>query len=270
MNNATGRNGSPVSSKKPRLGPAIFVERTLRKKASRRLRESTPGATNIAQQPLVEAPGTSSEPVKQQEEQTEGKTFKRPGVANRKRGAQENPIRTPLPDSLSNRHGEDMSRITADMNEWVINEIGASLESMDQEAKATQNSRFRPKAPTQRFRDRHPGISAQPEPTTPSNAPAVDTMSIDGSDDDADSDDWIIEEYIRIPVKSMAIDVSASDIGVLVLDGEEATALFYGPENDEDDEYAEDDEDENGKYLLARGDSGAMPRKLDIVLCLQS
>jgi hypothetical protein len=148
-------------------------------------------------------------------------------------------------------HEEDMTKIADDLNKWVIGEIGANLESMDQERrKAQSTSHFRPKAPAQRYRQRHPETASSSTAVGAGNAMDVDDQNVsDASEEEGDGDDWIIEEYIRIPLKAMAQDISPSDVGVIVLDGEEATALFYGPENDSDDDFAEDDEDENGKSI---------------------
>jgi hypothetical protein len=138
---------------------------------------------------------------------------------------------------------EDMSKRADDMNQWVLNEIGANLHEMEVEKKQAERPRFRPKAPAKRFAERHPELAAPKQPN-----PEDDSVMRDISDEEAeDDDDWIIEEYIRVPAKSMAIDVSAADIGVIVFDGDEDSTLFFGDDYDEDDDYAEDDEDENGK-----------------------
>jgi hypothetical protein len=65
-------------------------------------------------------------------------------------------------------------------------------------------------------------------------------------EEDEEDEDWVIEEYIRIPASYMAVDVSPTEVGVLVLDEDQDSSFFFGPEQDDDDEWAEDEEDENG------------------------
>lgn len=134
-----------------------------------------------------------------------------------------------------------MSRMAADMNDWVMREIGANLDEMEQEKRKAERTRFKPKAPAKRYRERHP--STVSNPLAPSNE--VD-MAVSDMSDVENEDDWVLEEYVRIPAHAMKIDVAPTDVGVLVLDGEEDSNLFFGPERDEDEELDEDDEDENG------------------------
>ena len=174
--------------------------------------------------------------------------FKKPGTTRAKSTQQEAPTRAPLPDTFANPQNEDMNKRADDMNQWVLNEIGANLHEMEVEKKKAERPRFRPKAPAKRFAERHPELAA----STQSNL-ENDSVMRDISDEEAeDDDDWIIEEYVRVPARSMAVDVSAADIGVLVFDGDEDSTLFFGDDYDEDDDYAEDDEDENGKLRSQR------------------
>jgi hypothetical protein len=138
-----------------------------------------------------------------------------------------------------NRHDEDMDKIANDMNAWVLNELGANLHSMEHDNKPL---RFKPKSPAKRFHERHPEMSP-----SQSSAISTDTMMSDLSDEEGDDEDWIIEEYVRIPANSVALDVAPADVGILVLENEEESLLFFGSAQDEDDELGEDDEDENGK-----------------------
>lgn len=136
-----------------------------------------------------------------------------------------------------------MDKIAADMNQWVLHEIGANLQQMETDRKAQQDRlKYRPKAPAKRYQERHPDQA----PSTPVDQGKDTPMTDDVSEDDGDDSDWVIDEYVRIPAASMAVDVSPGDVGVLVLDGEGDDTLFFGPENDEEDNYLEDDEDENG------------------------
>lgn len=232
----------PGSSKRASYGPTIFIERTGRKKiiprSSRQSLVIKDAHAIITQDHQQEMETTPDEPIEQ-------KHLKKPGVARRRDPSQETPARAPLPQSLTDRNADDMDKITADMNQWVLNEIGANLHAMEVERKQAEKPRFRPKAPEKRYQERHPEIAAA---STPPVEESGDTPMADASEEEGDDEDWIIEEYVRIPAHSMGLNVVPSDIGILVLSGEEESQLFYGSPQDEDDEYAEDDEDENGKY----------------------
>lgn len=249
----TARSGV---SKKPKTGPAIFVEKTRKKTVPKQTNDRRVASTATTSSALSHT-GTP-EP-----ESTDGthttRSLKKPGAASRIRVSKDATTRAPLPEMLASHHEEDMKKIADDLNKWVIDEIGANLESMEQEKRQTKpTSPFRPKAPAQRYRERHPQAMAGTDVTPISSAMDTDEHhASDATEDEEDDDDWVIEEYIRIPVKAMAQDVLPTDVGVLVLDGDEATALFYGPENDSDDDFAEDDEDENGKSTLAAPPPGA-------------
>ena len=133
--------------------------------------------------------------------------------------------------------------MAADMNDWVMKEIGANLQEMEQEKQRT--TRFKPKAPAKRYQERHPEAATS---NTESND--VDMTTGDMSDME-DDDDWVIEEYVRIPAHAMTVNVAPTDVGVLVLDGKEESNLFFGPDRDEDEELDEDEEDENGESLYS-------------------
>lgn len=212
--------------KKDRNGPTVFVERTRRKLAPKPRRSLAPHA-------LLQSANESDE-VQQRD-------LKRPGVA-KKTPNEATETKTALPESLTNRANEDMSKITADMNDWVLREVGANLAQMDEDRKAEQRTptRFKPKAPVKRYQERHPATAG--EDTEMSNTGTPTELS-----DEDDDEDWIIEEYVRVPANYMAVDVNPSDIGVLVLEGDEDAMLFYGSLNDDDDELAEDEEDENAE-----------------------
>ncbi|PTB67436.1 hypothetical protein BBK36DRAFT_3448 [Trichoderma citrinoviride] len=228
-------------SKHARHGPTIFVERTGRKKIIPR---SSRQSLVIRDAQAVITKGPSQEVVATSDEHIEQRHLKKPGIAKRRDPSQEPPARHPLPQSLINRHTEDMDKITADMNQWVLDEIGANLHAMEVEKKQAEKPRFRPKAPEKRYQERHPAVAVAPD--SPAGETA-DTPMADASEEEGDDADWIIEEYVRIPAHTMDVNVLPSDVGLLVLDGEEENMLFYGPPQDEDDEYAEDDEDENAE-----------------------
>lgn len=245
--NTSQNLGSGGVSKKNRYSPAVFVE-SARKKMIPKTRRSLAAG----QSPAKVESRTSIPDATPEETMVEQRQLKRPGIAAGKaRPAattttteQQPSIGTPLPESLMNRHNEDMEKIANDMNRWVLNELGANLQSMEQENRPL---RFKPKSPAKRYHERHPELAVQ----TPTGQ-IYDAMS-DLSDDDGDDDDddeWITEEYVRIPAHSVAQDVLPTDVGILVLDEGEKSMLFFGSPLDEDDELEEDEENENGKSNL--------------------
>ncbi|EJP66860.1 uncharacterized protein BBA_04153 [Beauveria bassiana ARSEF 2860] len=264
---AAGSGGAAGAvSKRDRYGtPTLFVERSRRKKLAPKPRRSMVS---------LQSPDGDAAAAKD----VEVKALKRPGVARRAREAAKTKAAStdddggdtaakpttssattatanPLPPSLTNRAAEDMRRITADMNEWVMREMGANLQSMEEERKRVaaaaplaSPSRFRPKAPAQRYHERHPEVPAPGSPAATATDVEGDTNMTDASEEeDGDDDDWVIEEYVRIPANSVALDVAPSDVGFLVLDGEEESLLFFGSQNDEDEDWDEDEEDENAE-----------------------
>ncbi|ATY60897.1 Transcription factor Iwr1 [Cordyceps militaris] len=232
--------------------PTLFVERVRRKKLAPKPRRSMLALDEAAK----ESRGV------------ETRDLKRPGVVAKRareaaRIATPPPLPTedeapkpkaaaanPLPPSQTNRGAEDMSKIAADMNDWVMREMGANLQSMEAERQKAARpplspSRFKPRAPAKRYHERHP---EPPAPGPTATDLEGDTNMTDASEDeDGDEDEWVIEEYVRVPANSVALDLSPADVGFLVLDGEEESLLFFGAQNDEDEDWDEDEEDENAE-----------------------
>lgn len=237
-------------NKRPRYGPAVFVERSRAKASQRasRVRESIKESVSLPTGQRI--PGvtmsadSTSEAAPQNEQPQQERRLKKPAARSR----QPSPLpdansRTPLPASVMNPHKQDISKMAADMNDWVMKEIGANLEEMEKEKQKT--SRFKPKVPAKRYQERHPEVVTGNAETND-----VDMATGDVSDME-DDDDWVIEEYVRIPAHAMTVNVAPTDVGVLVLDGKEESNLFFGPERDEDEELDEDEEDENGESLYS-------------------
>lgn len=249
---------SGAISKKTKHKSTVFVESTRKKLKSRRRR-------NLAVSPSPEqvASRAITPDVPPEETVVEQRQLKKPGVSRKPGSAatSQNPLnRTPLPDLSASRLEEDLDKITNDMNQWVLNELGANLQRMESDR---QPLRFKPKSPAKRFHERHPELAAQTPAKSQGDAAAneVDGNEDDEDDEDDDDDDdeddenndgkWLYDEYVRIPAHSVAVDVPSTEVGILVLGEEEESVLFFGSALDEDDELGEDDEDENGKSAHA-------------------
>ncbi|KAK7404195.1 hypothetical protein QQX98_010037 [Neonectria punicea] len=235
MPTARTTTGSGVS-KKVRYGPAVFVERS-RAKATKRASRATASSRQSPSTTPEQRDQTAENP---QASPLETQRLKKPGIRSRSRSPLDPGHRAPLPASVMTPHSQDMSKVAADMNDWVMKEIGANLHSMEQERQKSEQAKFKPKAPAQRYQERHPGA------THDAGEPAEMDMAMSDVSDPDDEDEWVIEEYIRIPAHAMTVGVAPTDVGLLVLDGKEDSSLFFGPEDDDDDDDL-DDEDENAE-----------------------
>jgi hypothetical protein len=100
------------------------------------------------------------------------------------------------------------------------------------------SSKFKPKVPAQRYRDRHPETAA------PSVVKEADQEQTD------DDGDFVIDTYVRMPAEDVPVG-EKNHIGYIVLEDQPDIDEFYEDEdmeNEDDEEYDEDDE--NGEYLL--------------------
>ncbi|KAI6772124.1 hypothetical protein HG530_003082 [Fusarium avenaceum] len=246
MASGTAQPSTTGLTKKPRYGPAVFVERS-RAKASQRASKVLQSIQASVVVPSVQQNETAAMPadgnleVRPTEERPqEERRLKKPAARSRQNSPLPGPnTRTALPSSVMNPHNQDLSKMAEDMNSWVMKELGANLREMEQEKQKA--ARFKPKAPAKRYQERYPESATS---NTESNDVDMTTGDVSDMEDD---DDWVIEEYVRVPAHAMKINVAPTDVGVLVLDGKEESNLFFGPERDEDDELDEDDEDENAE-----------------------
>ncbi|KAL0931820.1 uncharacterized protein CTRU02_212773 [Colletotrichum truncatum] len=224
-------------SKRGRYGTAVFVERG-KKKTAKKLSDkldtrSAAGATEI--------PSAASMDVEMGDVKTPAPKkplAKRPPQAAT---ADVEAQRRPMPSVAPT---QDMSKIAADMDQWVLHEIGLNLKSMEQHAPppaAASPSRFKPKAPVKRFAERHPELAKELDGGDRDESM---TDASDGEDDD--DDDYVIEVYELAPSKPVLANIPPEQIGVLRFDTQEDMELFYGNEDDDDSDN-DDDEDENAE-----------------------
>lgn len=227
-------------TKRGRYGTAVFVERG-KKKASKRLSVALDAKHAAAiSTPEVEM-GDDAKPAPKKPQ------TKRPSAPRQDVESQRKPLPSVAPT-------QDMSKIAADMDQWVLHEIGLNLKSMELQnpappaapaATASSPSRFKPKAPVKRFAERHPELAKELD-----GGKDRDESMTDASEADDDDDDYVIEVYELAPSKPLLANIPPEEIGVLRFDTKEDMELFYGNEEEDDSDY-DDDEDENGKdYIL--------------------
>ena len=181
----------------------------------------------------------------------ESKTLKKPSSMSRLRGKGDSssgstPARTPMP--VISRQNSNLEEIASEMNQWVLKEIGANLEGIKKEKQREieiEKAKTLHKVPKPGVRTLADRLRERTEAQA-----TEESEDVKMSEDDGDDEDWIIEEYVRVPAYSI-VNPNPEDVGVLILEGEDDNFLFYGPENDEEDEWEEDDEDENGESLPA-------------------
>lgn len=241
-----GRSHGGISKKRP--APAMFVERKI-KRISSRILEKRHAANNARSSTPTPAAATTEA---MEIDTPERRKFKKPGVAKlsaaRENGAGNN--KPELPKSMTNRWNVDMQQLTADMEAYAMQQIGLNLQKAEEEKHEQERSRtntpsklkFKPKPPAKRYAERHLAEVEHP----------IDREMVDADAENSDSDDsdYIIETYVRVLASSIGDHVSPQSVGLLVFDEEPDIEFFYGEDDESEDEWAEDEEDENGTTRL--------------------
>ncbi|KAI0165763.1 hypothetical protein GGR57DRAFT_135051 [Xylariaceae sp. FL1272] len=245
-----------ISSRK-RAGTALFVERRIKRISSRTLQKFHAASNSPSPAP----PPTSVLATQDMDlDRPEPRKLKKPGVA--KLASRDSSTKRQLPKSMTDRWNVDTDKLTAEMEAYAFQQIGLSIQKSQEEdeqrerARAEQEEReqrrldstpsrlkFRPKAPAQRYAERHPE-EAQVSADNGDKEMADAGAAAENSDSD---DDYIIETYVRVPATSMGEHVPPQSVGLLVFDQEPDIEYFYGADADSEDEWAEDDEDENAE-----------------------
>ncbi|KAF6818979.1 hypothetical protein CSOJ01_01636 [Colletotrichum sojae] len=223
-------------SKRGRYGTAVFVERG-KKKAAKRLSAALESARNSPEAPDVAS--TDVDMADDRQPAPKKPLAKRPPRAA---AADVDSQRKPMPAVAPT---DDMNKIAADMDQWVLHEIGLNLKSMEQQTRpptAASPSRFKPKAPAKRFAERHPDVARELDGSNRDEAMAD---AGEAEEEDESDDDYVIEVYELAPSKPLLANVPPEEIGVLQFDSQEDLELFYG--NEDDDSDYDDDEDENAE-----------------------
>ncbi|KAH7632168.1 hypothetical protein B0T09DRAFT_261754 [Sordaria sp. MPI-SDFR-AT-0083] len=258
----------PVSKK--RTSTAVFVERSAKRKSlhdNQPLEQSKPANVQngpAAVQPKPSTGYTYQAPPPADPNGTGAKrSFRRPGT-RRSQPADESKAGTShpaLPPSLVNRNvNVDMDQLAQDMDAYTLSAITSHLSKLDEASakEAEKKSKFKPKAPALRYAQRHPEAAAAAAPATQAAAstsaqpPVDDDVDIEMLDT-SDDEDYVIEQYYRVPASRLnEEEVAATQVGLLVFDSEpDKIEFFFGTEDDDEYEFPEDEDDENHENYYA-------------------
>ncbi|KAK1980484.1 hypothetical protein LZ30DRAFT_723149 [Colletotrichum cereale] len=219
-------------AKRGRYGTAVFVERGKKKSARRALDKLDADKKSAA---LASADVNAKEEDKPAPKKPLAKRPPRSAAPN------VDADRKPMPNATPT---QDLSKIAADMDQWVLHEIGLNLKSMEHPPTppaAASPSRFKPKAPVKRFAERHPELARELD----GGRRDEEMAEASGGDEESSDDDYVIEVYELAPSKPVLAEIPPEQIGVLRFDTQEDLELFYGNEDDDSDE--DDEEDENAE-----------------------
>ncbi|ROT35710.1 hypothetical protein SODALDRAFT_320236 [Sodiomyces alkalinus F11] len=247
-------------SKKHRYGTAVFVERGKKRSLTKKPVEpkqlsasienhAVGGALTDSQQPTstgLKKPSTRR--VLTKDEITANAGESAAPITEEAKADDVRAQRKPLPSFAP---VEDIDKKATEMDQWVLHELGFNLQQMqiqqtrDAESPRSKPSpRFKPKAPAQRFAERHPELARRLNEQASKEAPESPT------DTEMSDEDYEIEVY---ELTSTPTDYATSlrnippeQIGVLHFDTQEDLELFYGNEEEDSDD-AWDDEDENAE-----------------------
>ncbi|RYP92686.1 hypothetical protein DL770_001199 [Monosporascus sp. CRB-9-2] len=246
---------------KKRSAPALFVERRIKRLASRPLEKlqsapSTATAQDVAPTSEQNVPGPQSDPSAPGTAdvgEAEHRKYKKPGVARLAGKGATPKAKTQLPQSMTNRWNVDMDRMAEEMNAFALEQIGLNLQKAEEEQKQRLGSakggqsnsqlKYKPKPPTKRYSERHP----EPAPERTSESADKEMADADVGLSETDDEEYVIETYVRVPASKMGDNVPPQNVGLLVFDEEPDIAYFYGEGSDSEDEWAEDEEDENAE-----------------------
>ncbi|KAH6654122.1 hypothetical protein BKA67DRAFT_658445 [Truncatella angustata] len=246
---------------KKRSAPALFVERKHKRIPSTKFQSIAHGlgAHTPEQEPHAPPLPVPAEQSEEMEVDTVGpKQHKKPGLVRQTQ--KQDTSKKELPSSMTNRWNVNLDQLTADMNAFAMEQIGLNLQRQEEEERKRKEraaaprthlaavpsspSRFKPKAPPQRYAERHPKETRA--------VSVKDMLEPDAGASDTDDEGYVIETYVRVPASTMNTkSVKPADVGVLVFDEEPDMEYFYGVNDDSDDDFAEDEDDENAENYYA-------------------
>ncbi len=264
--------------------PALFVERSKRRKVSARaLEKHVPESMTDRhhRHPDSKAQSESDHQPKAVDSNKNNETHlpKRPGSVKRPLPASASTTSVsgtgggsavPLPPSLLGQQDVDMDQLAREMHEYTMQTISRNISRIESESKqeaasaaiagarmqtaaATaarqQSAKLKPKAPAKRLAERHPETTQTGQQTAA--AAGTEQQETDaGMDSDTDDDDYVVETYVRVPGDNLTEAIPPEKVGLLVFDTEPDVEFFYGDETDTEPEL-EDEEDENGTFPAA-------------------
>lgn len=165
--------------------------------------------------------------------------------------------RMPTPQTITPAtSNQDLS-----MMNWALEETTNKLDKLQAQSpppppveptrRLIKPLRFRPHQPVKRYHERHPEVLMNRASLL------AGTKAKDGEDDDedsvdSDSDGYVTETYIKVPVSTMHRAAATSQyvlsLGQLVLDTDEDQEHFYGAvDEDDDSDHYDFDEDEDAE-----------------------
>ncbi|RKF64234.1 hypothetical protein OnM2_020066 [Erysiphe neolycopersici] len=146
-------------------------------------------------------------------------------------------------------------KLIAEMQAYTLSEINKSIaksekkhlsDASDPQVLATsitterkQNTRFKPKTPSLRYKDRH-----QNQVDTDSDND-YEIECYESIDDENENDDWVVEKYLRMPIEDAQTE-DCDNYGFLVLDSQAEIEEFFQDDASSVEE-DEEDEDENAE-----------------------
>lgn len=143
---------------------------------------------------------------------------------------------------------EASEKLAAELQAYTLQEIGHKnrasriadeMTPQSSPQRKAIKSRFTPKVPTLRYRDRHP---EEQHVEMDQDKPMV------YDDEMEDDSEYVIDTYIRIPAHEIGVD-TAKNFGLLVLDSQPDIDEFYREDSDHEEDENDDEEDENGMLL---------------------
>lgn len=155
-----------------------------------------------------------------------------------------------LPSGRSMQWDVSDEELVREMEAYTLQEIGKNIAEMETSkpiviapVRHTTPSKFKPKAPTARYLERHPEVDAGQNTYTGDDEPYED-------DEEMDSDtDYVIDTYVRMHAREVGnIDTAERpSYGLLVIESEIDKSEFYCEDPESDDEEEDPEEDENGE-----------------------
>ncbi|KAM0334279.1 hypothetical protein ACHAQA_001301 [Verticillium albo-atrum] len=240
------RKAGITKNRKSRYGTAVFVERgnqrTPNKSGSSlslsRQQQAQDSEVETNTERKIKRPGT-----KRLNRTTT--TSATPTVAQDATAAAGNTVKAPEPDHKPLPpvvRTDEADKIAADMDQWVLHEIGLNLAEMEKKPPSSP-SRFKPKAPAKRFAERHPELARELDARD-----APEAQDVDMSDDDYEIVVYELAPDAHKVITPLALgQIPPEQIGVLKFDTEEDMELFYGFDESDSDELPDDEEDENAE-----------------------